>query len=123
MCGEEFSSNHEHYTSKVILFKYFCIQLFYSFKANYGGILGCLLRDEYFSGPFRTWKRWGEMYNERKWKPSTVEGSSDFRKCWSDSKKNKLVVIQNCTGFICNLLIFYNLFVYIYLKFLFLVFI
>uniref|UniRef100_A0A1I8BBN9 C2H2-type domain-containing protein n=1 Tax=Meloidogyne hapla TaxID=6305 RepID=A0A1I8BBN9_MELHA len=26
-----------------------------------------------FSGPFRTWKRWSELYNERKERPSTAE--------------------------------------------------
>lgn len=59
--------NTEGYT--VILFFY----IFYSFKANYGSDLGCPMRDEYFNGPFKTWKRWSEMYDERSKRLSTIK--------------------------------------------------
>uniref|UniRef100_A0A1I8B3D4 C2H2-type domain-containing protein n=1 Tax=Meloidogyne hapla TaxID=6305 RepID=A0A1I8B3D4_MELHA len=75
MCGEEFNSdsNFSNHRGFKILNIFKIMQSFISFQSNYGGKLGCPQRDNFFSGPFRTWKRWGELYNERRKRPSTAE--------------------------------------------------
>lgn len=60
MCGEAFKTMQEFSKHR-------------SFKANYGSDLGCPMRDEYFNGPFKTWKRWSEMYDERSKRLSTIK--------------------------------------------------
>ena len=42
-----------------------------------------------FSGPFRTWKRWGKLYNERRKKPSTEEREQRLQKMLERFKKKR----------------------------------
>ena len=77
MCGEKFKSNNEFSKHRRLYNLNIFVYYYFSFKANYGGVLGCPLRDDFFSGPYRTWKRWNELYNKRKNNPSTKEERED----------------------------------------------